>query len=44
MALIAEAKRVAAEFEFSDDDVNRSVKEFIVEMSACNPPVVRRAR
>lgn len=34
MALMAEVKRVAAEFEFSDEDVNKSVKEFIAEMSA----------
>jgi hexokinase len=35
MSLMQEVKRVAAEFEFTDDDVNRSVKEFIAEMSAC---------
>ena len=34
MALMQEVKRVAAEFEFTDDDVNKSVKEFIAEMSA----------
>lgn len=34
MALMQEVKRVAAEFDFTDDDVNRSVKEFIAEMSA----------
>ncbi|KAF4629987.1 hypothetical protein G7Y89_g8156 [Cudoniella acicularis] len=33
MALAAEAKRIAAEFEFSDDDVRRTVAEFIVEMN-----------
>lgn len=37
MALMAEVKRVAAEFEFTDEDVNRSVKEFIAEMSKCSP-------
>ncbi|KAJ4335220.1 glucokinase [Didymella glomerata] len=32
MALADQAKRVAAEFEFSDDGVNKAVKEFIREM------------
>jgi len=34
MALAAEAKRIAAEFEFTDKDVQKTVKEFIAEMSA----------
>jgi hypothetical protein len=34
MALLAEAKRVAAEFALSDDDVRKTVVEFIEEMSA----------
>jgi hexokinase len=34
MALVAEAKRVAAEFEFTDDDVRKTVAEFIAEMGA----------
>jgi hypothetical protein len=34
MALLAEAKRVAAEFDFSDNDVQKTVAEFIAEMSA----------
>lgn len=33
MALLAEAKRVAAEFELTDDDVRKTVTEFIKEMS-----------
>jgi hexokinase len=32
MALQAEAKRVAAEFELTDNDVRRTVAEFIAEM------------
>ena len=32
MALEQEAKRMAAEFEFSKDDLNKGVKEFIAEM------------
>lgn len=34
MALVAEAKRVAAQFELSDEDVRKNVDEFISEMSA----------
>lgn len=33
MSLLQEVKRVAAEFEFTDDDVNKAVKEFILEMN-----------
>lgn len=33
MSLLAEAKRIAAEFEYSDDDVRKAVGEFIFEMS-----------
>lgn len=32
MALEAEAKRMAAEFEYSKEDLNKGVKEFIQEM------------
>lgn len=32
MALEQEAKRMAAEFDFSKDDLNKGVKEFIAEM------------
>lgn len=32
MALEKEAKRMAAEFEYSKDDLNKGVKEFIAEM------------
>jgi hexokinase len=37
MSLLAEAKRVAAEFEFTDDDVRAIGDEFVAEMSACKP-------
>lgn len=30
--VIAEAKRIASEFVYSSDDVNRAVKEFLSEM------------
>lgn len=33
MALQAEAKRIAAEFEFTDEEVNKNVAEFINQMS-----------
>lgn len=33
MSLLEEAKRVAAEFEFTDDDVRKNVKHFIYQMS-----------
>jgi hypothetical protein len=36
MALAEASKRVAAEFDLTDEDVNKIVKEFIVEMSAYN--------
>jgi hypothetical protein len=32
MALLAESKRVAAEFELTDDDVRRTVAEFVAEL------------
>jgi hypothetical protein len=32
MALAEQAKRVAAEFDFSNDGLNKAVKEFIREM------------
>ena len=35
MALAEQAKRVAAEFEFGPDAVNKAVKEFIREMGMC---------
>lgn len=34
MALLTEAKRVAAEFELTDQDVQKVVVEFLAEMSA----------
>jgi hexokinase len=37
MSLLAESKRVAAEFEFTDDDVRKNVEEFIAQMSASFP-------
>jgi len=33
MALLAESKRIAAEFEYTDEDVQRGVNEFIAQMS-----------
>lgn len=47
MSLLAEAKRVAAEFDLSDDDVRAIGAEFVAEMSAClslpmGPPVQAR--
>lgn len=45
MSLSEEAKRVAAEFDFADDEVRKSVKHFIYQMSTLpsfgglkNPP------
>lgn len=35
MALAEQAKRVAAEFDFGQDAVNKAVKEFIREMGMC---------
>jgi hexokinase len=35
MALAEQAKRVAAEFDFGDDAVNKAVKEFRREMGMC---------
>jgi hexokinase len=34
MALSAAAKQVAAEFELTDDDVRKTVAEFVAEMGA----------
>lgn len=34
MKLTIEAKRIAAEFELTDEDVNKIGKEFVLEMSA----------
>ena len=36
MSLLKEAKRVAAEFEYSAEDVQKGVKEFIREMGLCS--------
>jgi hypothetical protein len=38
MSLLVEAKRVAAEFDFSDDVVRAIGDEFVAEMSACQLP------
>jgi hypothetical protein len=38
MSLLAEAKRVAAEFDFSDDVVRAIGDEFVAEMSSCQLP------
>jgi hypothetical protein len=34
MALLAESKRVAAEFKLTDDDVRRVAAEFVNELGA----------
>ena len=36
MALLEQARKVAAEFEYSPDDVNKGVKEFIRQMGSLN--------
>jgi hexokinase len=33
MSLLEEAKRIAAEFEYTDDEVRKGVKHFIHQMS-----------
>jgi len=38
MGLAEEAQRIAAEFEFSNKDVNEGVKAFIAQMST-RPPI-----
>ena len=35
MSLLQEAKRVAAQFEYNTDALNKGVKEFIREMGEC---------
>lgn len=35
MSLLEEAKRVAAEFEYSPEDLNRGVEAFISQMRRC---------
>lgn len=43
MGLAQEAARVAAEFEYSDDQVNKAVKAFIRQMGMSTdskPPIV----
>jgi hypothetical protein len=37
MSLLAEAKRVAAEFDFSDDDIRAIGAEFVAQMSELSP-------
>lgn len=39
MVLVEHAKRVAAEFEFGPDAVNKAVKEFIREMGKSCPVI-----
>ena len=41
MSLLEEAKRMAAEFEYSAEDVQKGVKEFIREMGWCSIPQSR---
>lgn len=33
MSMLAEAQRIIAEFQFSDDDIQMCIKQFIKEMS-----------
>ena len=42
MALLEETNRVAAQFEYTDEDVNKAVKEFLRQMGRWNlhPPRV----
>lgn len=35
MALEAETQAIVEQFEFSDDDVNKAVKEFLRQMGRC---------
>lgn len=35
MALAQETKAIVAQFEYSDDDVNKGVKEFLRQMGTC---------
>lgn len=37
MALLDETKRITAQFEYSDDDVNKGVQEFLRQMSMYYP-------
>lgn len=37
MALVAESKRVAAQFDYTDEDVNKGVKEFLRQMGNYHP-------
>lgn len=37
MSLLQEAKRVAAEFEYDTEALNKGVQEFIREMGMCSP-------
>ena len=37
MSLLDEARRVAAEFEYSPEDVNKGVNEFIRQMGKQDP-------
>ena len=40
MALAAETKNVVAQFEYTDEDVNKGVEEFLRQMGMSrNPPI-----
>lgn len=39
MALAEETKRIAAEFEYTDEDVNKGVHEFLRQMRKTLPPI-----
>ena len=36
MALEAETQSIVQQFEYSDDDVNKAVKEFLRQMGMCS--------
>lgn len=44
MALLEKAKQVAAEFEYTTEDVNRGVKEFIREMGESDDQISNRTQ
>lgn len=37
MAMVEETKRIVAQFEYTDEDVNKGVKEFLRQMGKSLP-------
>jgi hexokinase len=37
MTLVEETKRITAQFDYTDEDVNKGVKEFLRQMSMLPP-------